>query len=150
MKLFGHPWSINTRKSLATFAEKGHEPTLALVMIPKGEHRLPEFLRVHPFGKVPVLDDDGFVLYETRAINAYLDAALAGPRLVPASARERARMDQWINAADAYFIPFAHPIIVESLFRRYLGGDKNHAAIAAGRTGIEPAAIAAWFLSPPR
>jgi hypothetical protein len=46
---------------------------LVLVMIPKGEQRLPRHIAVHPFGKVPVLDDDGFVLYEARAINAYLD-----------------------------------------------------------------------------
>lgn len=138
MKLFGHPWSINTRKTLATIAEKGHQVPLTLVTLPKGEHERPEHLRVHPFGKVPVIDDDGFVLYETRAINAYIDATLSGPRLVPAAARERARMDQWINIADAYFIPFAHPLIVELLFRRYLGGEQNATLIAAGRTGSRP------------
>ncbi len=136
MKLFGHPWSINTRKTLATIAEKGHELPMTVVALPKGEHRQAEHLRLHPFAKVPVLDDDGFVLYETRAINAYLDAKCSGPRLIPADARARARMDQWINVADAYFIPFAHPMIVELLFRRYLGGEQNAAAIAAGRAGV--------------
>lgn len=72
MQIYGHPWSVNTRKSLVTLAEKGHHATLSLVMIPKGEQKLPAHLRVHPFGKVPALDDSGFVLYETRAINAYL------------------------------------------------------------------------------
>ena len=48
-------------------------------------------------------------------------------------------MDQWINIADAYFVPFAHPIIIELLFRRFLGGKKDTAAIAAGRIGIEGA-----------
>lgn len=139
MKLYGHPWSINTRKSLATFAEKGHEPTVVLVMLPKGEQRSAEHLRLHPFGKVPVLDDAGFVVYESRAINAYLDATLAGPRLVPTSPRERARMDQWINVCDAYFTPFAQPLIVETLFRQFLGGPVDRAAIEAGRSGIGPA-----------
>lgn len=137
MKLYGHPWSINTRKTLATLAEKGHQVPLSLVMIPKGEQKGPEHLRVHPFGKVPVLDDAGFVLYETRAINGYLDAVLTGPKLVPAAARDRARMDQWINAADAYFIPSAHGLIVELLFRRYLGGEQSADAIAAARAAIE-------------
>jgi len=139
MKLYGHPWSINTRKTLATLAEKGHDVPLTLVMLPQGEQKRPAHLQLHPFGKVPVLDDDGFVLYESRAINAYLDAKLTGPALVPADARSRARMDQWINVADAYFIPFAHQLIVERLFRRYLGGERNDAAIAAGRAGIAPA-----------
>jgi glutathione S-transferase len=139
VKLFGHPWSINTRKTLAALAEKGHEVPLTLVMIPKGEQKRPEHLRLHPFGKVPVIDDDGFVLYETRAINSYLDATLGGPSLTPRTARDRARMDQWINTADAYFIPHAFPLIVELLFRKFLGGTQNAVAIAAGRTNIATA-----------
>jgi glutathione S-transferase len=139
MKLFGHPWSINTRKALAVIAEKGHSVPLSLVMIPTGEHKRPAHVARHPFGKVPVLDHDGFVLYETRAITAYLDRVLDGPRLVPEGARERARVDQWINVADAYFVPHAHAVVVEVLFRRYLGGEQNAAAIAAGRAGMEPA-----------
>ncbi|MFN0248412.1 MAG: glutathione S-transferase family protein [Kofleriaceae bacterium] len=137
MKLYGHPWSVNTRKTLTTLEEKGHPIPLTLVMIPKGEQNRPEHLRIHPFGKVPVLDDDGFIIYETRAINAYLDGKLAGPELVPLGVRPRARMDQWINVADSYFIPFAHQLIVELLFRRYLGGEPSQPTIAAGRTGIE-------------
>lgn len=139
MKIYGHPWSINTRKTLATLADKGHDAPLVLVMIPTGEHKLPAHIARHPFGKVPVLDDDGFVLYETRAINAYLDATLPGPALVPARPRDRARMDQWINIADSYFVPHVHPLIVELLFRRFLGGPQDQAVIAAGRANLAPA-----------
>jgi glutathione S-transferase len=139
MKIYGHPWSVNTRKTLMTVAEKGHELPLVLVMIPKGEQQRPEHLARHPFGKVPVLDDDGFVLYETRAINRYLDARLDGPRLEPASDGGRARVDQWTNVADAYFAAHAHTLIVERLFRRYLGGEPDARAIAAGREGLSPA-----------
>jgi len=137
MKVYGHPWSINTRKTLATLAEKGHEAQLALVMIPKGEQKLPQHLALHPWGKVPVLDDDGFVVYETRAINRYLDGRLDGPRLTPVDPRELARVDQWTNVADAYFVPHAHAMIVELLFRRYLGGETNQPAIDRGREGIQ-------------
>jgi glutathione S-transferase len=136
MNLHGHPWSINTRKTLATIAEKGHDVPMTLVMLPKGEHLRPQHLRLHPFGKVPVLDDDGFVLYEARAINGYLDAKLSGPRLVPADARGRAEVERWINVADAYFVPSAHSLIVELLFRRYLGGTQDAGAIERGRDGI--------------
>jgi glutathione S-transferase len=137
MKVYGHPWSINTRKTLATLAEKGHQARLELVMIPKGEQKLPRHLALHPWGKVPVLDDDGFILYETRAINRYLDARLEGPALMPRDAREAARVDQWTNVADAYFVPHAHGMIVELLFRPYLGGPRDERAIATGRDGIQ-------------
>src|SRR5262245_6358434 len=68
MKVFGHPWSINTRKTLMTFAEKGAHAELVVVMLPKGEHKTKEHLARHPFGKVPVLFDGEIVVYETRAI----------------------------------------------------------------------------------
>lgn len=137
MKLFGHPWSIHTRKVLMTLAEKGHEAEFALVMLPKGEQRLPEHVVRHPFGKVPVLDDDGFVLYETGAINRYLDRKLANPPLIPPGQCEAARHDQWTHIADAYFVPHVQPLIVEKLFRRYLGGEQNVRTMEAGREGMQ-------------
>jgi len=136
MKIYGHPWSINTRKVLMTLAEKGHDAELVLVMIPKGEHKGEAHLARHPFGKVPALEDAGFTLYETTAINRYLDRSLSGPTLVPADPKSAARVDQWIGIADAYFIAHAGPLVVEQLFRRYLGGERNQAAIDAARAGI--------------
>lgn len=63
-----------------------------------GQHKSPEFLKVNPNGQVPVLDDDGFLLYESFAINLYLTkkygAAKESP-LAPRSAREEALMTQW-------------------------------------------------------
>jgi glutathione S-transferase len=147
MKIYGHPWSINTRKTLMTLAEKGLEAELVVVAIPAGEHRRPEHLARHPFAKVPVLDDDGFVLYETRAINEYIDRKARPSTLVPEDVRELARMHQWTNVADAYLVPHAGPFVMESLFRRYLGGEKNEQVVAAARDGMQPAldAADAWL-----
>jgi glutathione S-transferase len=147
MKIYGHPWSINTRKTLMTLAEKGIEAELVVVRLPAGEHKGPEHLARHPFGKVPVLDDGGFVLYETRAINEYVDRKAGPAQLVPSDVRDLARMHQWTNIADAYFVPYAVPIIVENLFRRYLGGEKNEQAVVAGRAGLPTAldAADAWL-----
>jgi glutathione S-transferase len=143
MKIHGHPWSTNTRKTLMTLAEKGHEAELVLVMLPKGEQKLPAHLKVHPFGKVPVLDEEGFVLYESGAINRYLDRKLAGPSLMPRDDSEAARVDQWISVADSYFVPHAMPVIIEAVFRRYLGGEQNVGAMRAGREGMLTALDAA-------
>ena len=139
MKIYGHPWSVYTRKVLMAVAEKGHPANLSLVMMPKGEHKQPAHVARHPFGKVPVLDDDGFVLYEASAINSYLDRRLEGPSLIPTEARDAARMGQWLSVCESYLAPHAHPLIVETLFRRYLGGEPNAAAIVAGRVGMQTA-----------
>ncbi len=62
-------------------------------------------LALHPFGRVPILEHDGFRIYETSAIAAYVDEAFTGPALQPANARERARMNQWVSALNGYYYP---------------------------------------------
>lgn len=143
MKIYGHPWSINTRKVLMVLAEKSKEAELSLVMLPKGEQRLPAHLALHPFAKVPVLEDEGFVLYETSAINRYLERKFPTPALVPDDPRSAALTNQWIGVVEAYFVPHVAPVIVETLFRRYLGGETNREAIESGCANMQTALDAA-------
>lgn len=60
---------------------------------------------LHPFDRMPVLTHGDFTVWETPAIAAYVDDAFCGPALAPANAQDRARMNQWISAADGYFYP---------------------------------------------
>ncbi|MEQ1501833.1 MAG: glutathione S-transferase C-terminal domain-containing protein [Myxococcota bacterium] len=139
MRLYGHPWSINTRKALVVLAEKGHEAELVYVDIPHGGQRLPEHVARHPFGKLPVLDDGDFRVYETAAVLQYLDALLPGPSLAPSDARARARALQWDRVQQSYFEPHAHPLIVHAQFSRVLGFPGDPAIIDAGRAAMQPA-----------
>jgi glutathione S-transferase len=68
----------------------------------EGEPKQPEHLERHPFGKVPVLDHDGLRILETSAIVRYLNDVLPGPSLVPATPRDRARMDMVVGLTDSY------------------------------------------------
>jgi len=138
MKIYGHPWSINTRKVLLVLAEKGQEAELSLVMLPKGEQKSPQHRVLHPFAKVPVLDDAGFVLYESDAINRYLDRKFPSPALVPADERGAARVSQWLSAGACYFAPLAGPLVVETLFRRFLGGETDARVVESSREKLEP------------
>src|SRR5262249_48656236 len=67
------------------------------------EMSLPIHLERHPFGRVPALQHDDFMLYETNAIAAYIDDVFPGPKLTPADPRKRARMNQWIGNLNWYF-----------------------------------------------
>ncbi len=57
------------------------------------------------FGKLPVLDYDGFQVYEATAITRYVDDAFDGPELQPQDAKSRARMNQVIGIVDSYVTP---------------------------------------------
>jgi glutathione S-transferase len=100
--VFGFPRSTYVKVVRLILTEKGvaydfHDT--------ETEMYLPVHLGRHPFGRVPVLQHDDFVLYETSAIAAYVDEVFDGPRLTPDDPRRRARMNQWISNLNAYFYP---------------------------------------------
>lgn len=66
----------------------------------------PAHLALHPFNRVPILEHDGFRIYETSAIALYADEAFEGPALQPAHVQQRAAMHRWISALNAYFYPY--------------------------------------------
>jgi glutathione S-transferase len=110
------PGSPFGRAVLSTLEEKGARYRFSPV--PPGTLRSPEHLARHPFGRVPVLEHDGFLLYETQAILRYLDRVLPNPALTPADPRRTARMDQVMNVNDWYLFQGVANVIV---FHRVVG-----------------------------
>jgi glutathione S-transferase len=60
-----------------------------------GETRTPEHLALNPNGHVPVIDDDGFILWESMAINLYLAKKFGAGGLYPSRLQDEARAWQW-------------------------------------------------------
>jgi len=137
MKVFGHPMSTCTRKVLTTLAEKEHKAEFVLVDLMTGAHKSPEHMARQPFGVVPALDDDGFVLFESRAIIAYLAAKLPGKALTPGDIKSQALVNQWMSVEYSYFTPSAMKIIYEGLFAPMAGREPDQAKIDDGRKGLE-------------
>jgi len=99
----GIPGSPYVRKVLLMLEEKGAAWRIAAV--PMGGHREPGYRAVHPFHRIPTLDHGDFRLYEAQAILRYLERVLPGPALVPADARDEARMNQVMGITDSYVRP---------------------------------------------
>jgi len=130
MKLYGHPSSTCTRKVLATLNEKGQNADFIVVELSKGEHKAADYLTRQPFGQIPVIDDNGFVLYESRAIARYVDETLPGPKLTPTDAKGRALMEQWISVETSNFTPHAMKIIYQRVFNAFRGQSSDEAVVA--------------------
>jgi glutathione S-transferase len=111
MRLYGIGFETGTQKALTVLAEKGHAVELVEIDILNGEDKLPAHLLRHPFGEIPVLEDDGLMLCESRAIMRYLDQRLAGPSLTPSDLQLRALMEQWISVEQSYFSGAVHAIV---------------------------------------
>jgi len=97
LKIFGRANSINVRKVLWTADEigipytredwgRGFRPT-----------NDPEFLKINPFGVVPAIDDDGFILRESHAISRYLATKHGRTDLYPTDPKQRAQVDAWMD-----------------------------------------------------
>jgi glutathione S-transferase len=103
------------QKVRIVLAEKSLSYELAPVDITKGEHRRPEFLRLNPYGRVPVLVDEDTVVYDSTIINEYLDDEYPDPPLLPriefSSQRARARLFE--DFADTSFTLQAGQLMAE-------------------------------------
>ena len=62
-----------------------------------------ELKAIHPFSKIPALKHGDVEVWETSAICRYIDDAFDGPALSPSSVAEKAMMEQWISAGNAYY-----------------------------------------------
>ena len=69
-----------------------------------------EFLKVSPYGKVPVLRVNGTSLYESNIVNEYLDEVHDSPRLMPDDPVQKASMRSWMAFADDYFFPAVYRV----------------------------------------
>lgn len=117
IKLFGNPLSTCTRKVLTVLAEAAIPYEMTVVDLSKGEHKQPAHLARQPFGQVPAIDDDGFKLYESRAICRYLVAKTKSP-LVPEGLHERAALDQFMSIEQSNFSPHAMKFVYHYVMKR--------------------------------
>lgn len=85
------------------------------VRLREGETRTPEFLRLHPAGKIPVLEDNGFTLFESNAIIRYL-AEKHQSEIYPAALQERAIVNQWLDFVTQQVEDGARRIIFNRVF----------------------------------
>ncbi|TFK36729.1 glutathione S-transferase [Crucibulum laeve] len=96
LKLYGSSLSTCTKRVATILHEKQVPFEIIEVDFAKSEHKSPAYLEKQPFGQIPYIDDDGFILYESRAIGRYIAANYPekGPALLPTEKKANALFEQ--------------------------------------------------------
>jgi glutathione S-transferase len=134
MRLYRSPQSSNSRRAALAAKHLGSPVELVLVDLGKMEQKSPDLLRKNPNGRVPVLDDDGFYLWESHAIMQYLaDKTPGGHAAYPTQVRPRADVNRWLFWSAQHFQPSVSIIVWERVVKRMIrAGEPDPAAEKRG------------------
>jgi glutathione S-transferase len=122
MRLYYHPLSSNSRRVLLTAVQLGVPLELVVVDLVNGEHKTSHYLQINPNGKVPLLEHDGFHLWESHAIMQYLADTCQGETLYPHAIQVRADINRWLFWSAYHFTPAVGFISRERVSKKMVGG----------------------------
>jgi glutathione S-transferase len=141
LKLHVFPPSPRAFKVMAAAEHLGLDYELCFVDLGKGAQKRPRFLVLNPNGKMPVLEEDGFVLWEANAILEYLASKKPQSSLMPADARGRADVLRWLLWDMAHWDAACAIFMFERLVKPFLLGEPaDPAEIAKGEERFHQAA----------
>lgn len=99
MRLYHFPLSGHAHRARLFLSLIGVEVELVEVDLPGGAHKTPDFLKLNPFGQVPVLDDDGVIVSDSNGIMVYLAKKYGKTDWLPEDAIQAAQVQRWLSVA---------------------------------------------------
>lgn len=136
--LLGMEISVYTRIARLALEEKQLDYTLKEVDIFQDTGPPPHYLEQNPFGTIPCLIHGDFCLYETIAINQYIDSLNNAITLQPVDSKRRARMNQIISVLDSYaYKPMIWELFVERVLVPEEEGEPNEAVVKSALPVID-------------
>lgn len=140
LKIYGVPISVHTRKVLVAARLKGLPLALVPVVPVIPGNPPPDWRQLSPTGKIPVLQDDDFVLADSAAICAYLERRQPTPSIYPAGDRPHA-LALWFEqyAGGTVFRDVVHPLFHQTFVNPNVHRiPTDPAAVDAVLTGTVP------------
>jgi glutathione S-transferase len=133
IRLHVFPPSPRAFKVLSAAAYLRLDYEVHVVDLSKGEHRTAAFAALNPNQRMPVLEEDGFVLWESNAILQYLALKRPESGLLPADGPKRCLVQQWQFWDLAHWDPACTPLIFERCVKKLFNlGPPDAAAAAKG------------------
>lgn len=133
MKLYSHPISQHSRRVHMLLEELAMPFELRPVALPEGEHKSEWFRALNPNGQIPVIDDDGHVLFESHAIMRYLADKQDARTWYPSEPKARAEVDKWLDWNHTRLNPPIQTIAINVLLR---GDDADAGAVDGARAAL--------------
>jgi len=99
MKLYHHPLSGHSHRAHLLLSLLGLPHELVEVDLKAGAHKNPDFLKLNPFGQVPVLDDAGVIVADSNAILVYIAKKAGRGDWLPEDAAGAAAVQRWLSVA---------------------------------------------------
>jgi len=103
IKLYDFKSSPNCQRVKVVLAEKNLPYEIVPIDLRAQEQKTPDYLKMNPYGKVPVLTDDATVLYESCVINEYLEEKYPNPPLMPKEPGQKAKARILIDYGMSHF-----------------------------------------------
>jgi glutathione S-transferase len=121
MIIYGHPMSQHVRRIQMLCEEISTPYSFQPIALDKGEQYTEEFLEKNPNGKVPVVDDNGFVLWESHAIMRYIADKNKARKWYPTEPKARAEVEKWLDWNHTRLNPEVSTIVMNTI----IFGDKG-------------------------
>ena len=118
IKLYDFPRCPFCRKVRITLLEKEIEYQNIFVDLNKKEQKKPEFLKLNPIGKVPVLVDGDNIIYESSVINEYIEETFPEPPLLPYDSFKKARARMLVEYCEKYIHQYVFNIYKEMKLKK--------------------------------
>jgi glutathione S-transferase len=99
MKLYYHPLSGHAHRARLFLSLLKIEAQLIEVDLAARAHKAPDFLKLNPFGQVPVLDDNGTIIADSNAILVYLAKKTGAKKWLPEDPEGAAAVQRWLSVA---------------------------------------------------
>lgn len=136
LKIYGSDLSGPSNKVRFAANALGVKYEYIKINLREGEHKKEEFLKLHPAGKIPVIDDGGFILFESNAIIKYI-AGKAKSDLYPADLMQRAIVDQWMDFSSLHVAEGVYKVVHSRVFGPRRNLPVNEQVVAEGLGLIE-------------
>jgi glutathione S-transferase len=132
LKVYGTPRSppVNCVRFTANYLALDYEFVFVNQM--EGEHRSEWYMKLHPAGKVPSIDDDGFTMFESVAICRYLARKASSP-IYPADISAAAIVDAWSHFAENHVYVAICKVLFNHFYTSMMGAEVDERSLREGR-----------------